>query len=55
MREKVNAVPVTCDYGHEVQGHLHCNLSLSPVKGQPRKTIAHKGFLYREMTLGRLG
>lgn len=33
-QEKVNANPVTCDYGREVQGRLHSNLSLSPRKGQ---------------------
>lgn len=38
---KVNAVTVTCDYGHEVQGHLHRDLSLSLDKGQHRNTMAH--------------
>lgn len=33
-QEKVNANPVTCDYGREVQGRLHSNLPLCPpVKG----------------------
>lgn len=39
-RVKVIAVTVTCDYDHEVQGHLHCNLSLSLVKGQAKYTIS---------------
>lgn len=37
-REKVNANPVTCDYGGEVQGRLHSNLpSLPPPPTPPVK------------------
>lgn len=41
---KVIAVTVTCDYSHEVQGYLHCNLSLSPDKGRPQNTITQYGY-----------
>ena len=46
---KVSAVTVTCDYGHEVQGHLHCNLTPSLVKGQTQNTITQEGCLNREI------
>lgn len=51
-RGKVNVVTVTCDYGRGVQGHLLCNLFLSPTKGQPQSTITQYGYWNREITIG---